>query len=125
MKELFEGLSELCRINEAFYFSEQDYGDNYIVRSFSYRLASWTDFQIPYAKDSRGTAFVLDKRTGEWDLFCRAYKKFHNLGEMGIIPVDMIDEKLFQDLDYKIVMKKLEGTDKKFKDHVELLDFLR
>ena len=81
MKELFDELNKLCETNEAFYFAEQDYGEYHVVRSFTYRLASWTDFQEPYAKDSRGTAFVLDKRTGEWSLFCRAYRKFHNLGE--------------------------------------------
>lgn len=81
LQELFDGLNKLCAETEAFYFSEQEYGDNHIVRSFTYRLASWTDFQKPFARDCRGTAFVLDKRTGEWNLFCRAYRKFCNLGE--------------------------------------------
>lgn len=81
LQELFDGLNKLCSETEAFYFSEQEYGENHIVRSFSYRLASWTDFLKPYARDCRGTAFVLDKRTGEWNLFCRAYRKFWNLGE--------------------------------------------
>ena len=81
LQELFDGLNKLCAETEAFYFSEQEYGENHIVRSFTYRLASYTDFLKPYARDCRGTAFVLDKRTGEWDLFCRAYRKFWNLGE--------------------------------------------
>ena len=81
LQELFNGLNTLCETNEAFYYSEQDYDENHTIRSYSYRLASWTDFQVPFAKDSRGTAFVLDKRTGKWDLFARAYKKFHNLNE--------------------------------------------
>ena len=69
LQELFDGLNHLCETNEAFYFSEQDYLEDYVIRSYSYRLASWTDFQLPYAKDSRGTAFVLDKRTGEWNIY--------------------------------------------------------
>lgn len=81
LQELFDGLNKLCAETEAFYFSEQEYGENYIVRSYTYRLASYTDFLKPYARDCRGTAFVLDKRTGEWNLFCRAYRKFWNLGE--------------------------------------------
>ncbi len=81
LQELFDGLNKLCSENEAFYFSEQEYGEHYIVRSFTYRLATHSDFQLPYAKDCRGTACVLDKRTGEWELFCRAYRKFFNLGE--------------------------------------------
>lgn len=81
LQDLFDGLNKLCSENEAFYFSEQEYGEHHIVRSFTYRLATHSDFQLPYAKDCRGTAFVLDKRTGEWNLFCRAYRKFFNLGE--------------------------------------------
>lgn len=80
MKELFDGLNNLCETNEAFYHTEQKHG-KYIVRSYTYRLASWTDFQEPFAKDARGTAFIKDTETGEWTLFCRAYRKFHNLGE--------------------------------------------
>ena len=81
LQELFDGLNKLCAETEAFYFSEQEYGEHHIVRSYTYRLASHTDFLKSYARDCRGTAFVLDKRTGEWDLFCRAYRKFWNLGE--------------------------------------------
>ena len=81
LQELFDGLNKLCETNEAFYFSEQDYLDNYVIRSYTYRLASWTDFKEPYAKDSRGTAFILNKETNEWSLFVRAYPKFWNLGE--------------------------------------------
>ncbi len=83
LQELFNGLNKLCSENEAFYFAEQAYGEDYIVRSYTYRLASWSDFQLPFAKDCRGTAFILDKRTGEWNLFCRAYRKFFNLHELG------------------------------------------
>ena len=49
LQDLFDGLNHLCCTNEAFYFSEQDFDEHYIIRSYSYRLASWTDFQLPYA----------------------------------------------------------------------------
>lgn len=78
--KLFDGLNRLCSENEAFYFSEQDY-KNYIIRSYSYRLATHSDFELPYALDSRGTAFKFNKDTKEWSLFCRGYKKFFNLEE--------------------------------------------
>lgn len=81
LQNLFDGLNHLCETNEAFYFSEQEYNDKYTIRSFTYRLASWSDFQLPYAKDCRGTAFLYNKETNEWSLFCRAYKKFFNLNE--------------------------------------------
>lgn len=107
LQELFDGLNKLCSETEAFYFSEQEYGENHIVRSFSYRLASWTDFLKPYARDCRGTAFVLDKRTGEWNLFCRAYRKFWNLGEG--IPKEITlnerkAEKSFEKLDGSLIL---------------------
>jgi RNA ligase len=81
LTDLFEGLNKLCAENEAFYFSEQDYNEKYVVRSYTYRLASWSDFKLPYAKECRGTAFAYNKETKEWSLFCRAYPKFFNLGE--------------------------------------------
>lgn len=80
-EDLFNGLNKLCDENEAFYFSEQDYNNTHIIRSFTYRLASWTEFQKPYALDCRGTAFIFDKETNKWSLFTRAYRKFFNLGE--------------------------------------------
>ena len=107
LQELFDGLNKLCAETEAFYFSEQEYGENHIVRSFTYRLASYTDFLKPYARDCRGTAFVLDKRTGEWDLFCRAYKKFFNLGEgvpKEITLSERTAEKSFEKLDGSLIL---------------------
>lgn len=107
LKELFDGLNHLCETNEAFYFSEQDYNERYIIRSFTYRLASWSDFQLPFAKDCRGTAFLFDKETNEWSLFCRAYRKFFNLGES--IPKEItikerIAEYAFEKLDGSLIL---------------------
>lgn len=112
-QELFDGLNHLCEINEAFYFSEQDYNEKYIVRSYTYRLASWSDFQLPFAKDCRGTAFLYNKETNEWSLFCRAYKKFHNLGE-GISKDEYITQfkpvKAFEKLDGSLILVgKIDG----------------
>lgn len=81
LTDLFEGLNKLCAETEAFYFSEQEYSENITIRSYTYRLASWSDFKLPYAKQCRGTAFAYNKETKEWSLFCRAYPKFFNLGE--------------------------------------------
>jgi len=104
LQELFEGLNTLCETNEAFYFSEQDYNDTHIIRSYTYRLASWTDFQLPYALDCRGTAFIYDKRTETWDIFTRAYRKFFNLGE-GIPKEDYI-----KDNDSLHCYEKIDGS---------------
>lgn len=107
LQDLFDGLNKLCSENEAFYFSEQEYGEHHIVRSYTYRLATHSDFQLPYAKDSRGTAFVLDKRTGEWNLFCRAYRKFFNLGESTPKEITLRErkaEKSFEKLDGSLIL---------------------
>lgn len=82
--ELYKNLENLQNLSDAFYSSEQDLtvkGITYTVKSFSYRLASYTDFKYPNAKDSRGTAFYTEKDKDDWKLFCRAYPKFWNLGE--------------------------------------------
>lgn len=113
MKNLFDGLNQLCNTNEAFYFTEQEYGENHIIRSYTYRLASWSDFKLPYALDCRGTAFIYDKRTENWDIFCRGYRKFFNLGE-GIDKKDYIKENSplysFEKLDGSLIfVGKVEG----------------
>jgi len=91
-KKLFNNLMRLADENEAFYFSDQNItinGKDYIIRSFTYRLASWSDFQDNInldSRESRGTAFYTEADKNDWELFCRAYPKFWNLGEG--IPVD-------------------------------------
>ena len=107
LQELFDGLNHLCETNEAFYFSEQKYNEKYTIRSYSYRLASWSDFQVPYAKDCRGTAFILNNETNEWNLFTRAYRKFWNLGE-GIAKDEYVSKNLpvksFEKLDGSLIL---------------------
>ncbi len=105
--ELFNGLNKLCETNEAFSFSEQEVLVNnttYTVRSFSYRLASWSEFKLPFAKDARGTAFYTKKGTQDWELFCRGYQKFHNLGE-GSPSQDYVDSNTPH-----IAYEKLDGS---------------
>ena len=124
LQELFDGLNHLCETNEAFYFSEQKYNEKYTIRSYSYRLASWSDFQVPYAKDCRGTTFILNNETNEWNLFTRAYRKFFNIGEIGSVSVDNIDINLYNKLDFEECKNKLLKYGRKFETHQELINFL-
>jgi len=80
MNNLYNGLMKLQHDNPAFYYSDQNYNDKTLIRTFNYRLATWTDFQLPYALDSRGTSFIL-RDNQKPKLFCRGYQKFFNLGE--------------------------------------------
>jgi len=110
--ELFHNLMKLAEENEAFYFADQELevnGTVYTIRSFTYRLASWSDFQDNLhldARESRGTAFY--SKDGEnWEIFCRAYPKFWNLGE-GVDTKDFIKEhkpvKSFEKMDGSLIL---------------------
>lgn len=76
---LFDDLMELCSKNEAFYFVDHydRYGDTY--RVFTYRLASYTDFQNRNATECRGHTFRKDGE--KWVLASLAMQKFFNYGE--------------------------------------------
>ena len=87
MLKLYKNLKNLADTNEAFYYADQEITINnttYVIRSFTYRLATYEDFKLPFAKESRGTTFYTEKGkedSEDWNLFCRSYKKFFNLGE--------------------------------------------
>lgn len=76
---LFTDLMALCDQNECFYFVDQT--DNYGVeyRVFTYRLASFTDFQNRNATECRGHTFRKDGDS--WVLASLPMQKFWNLGE--------------------------------------------
>lgn len=105
--KLFQNLENLKNLSEAFYSTDQDIEVNsktYTVRSFTYRLASYTEFSLPNAIDSRGTAYYSEKDKNEWKLFTRAYPKFWNLGE----GVDTIT--YLKDNQVKECYEKLDGS---------------
>jgi len=84
--DLFNGLMKVTTdedTKEAFYFKDSTTtinGKEVTVRSWSYRLATWTMFTKPFAKEARGTAFIVENEK-PIALFGRAYSKFFNLGE--------------------------------------------
>lgn len=81
---LFNNLMALSENNDAFYYSDQEITistTTYTVRSFNYRIAPYSLFELPAALDSRGTAFYSVKDSDDWTLFTRAFRKFFNLGE--------------------------------------------
>jgi len=113
---LFKNLMNLSILNDAFYFSDQDLtiqGVTYTIRSFTYRLAPYTAFELPNAKDSRGTAFYTIKDKDDWKIFTRAYPKFWNLNE-GVSKEDYIKDnpvqKCFNKLDGSLILVGKIGT---------------
>lgn len=77
---LFEQLTQLVSINDAFYFSDQQL-DNTTYRIFNYRLSSYSDFLIPGALECRGIMFALTEE-GEYEsLVSLPMHKFFNLYE--------------------------------------------
>lgn len=77
---LFEDLMGLCEKTEAFYYVDQTGSDGVQYRVFTYRLASYTDFQNRNATECRGHTFRLDS-DGEWRLASLPPQKFFNYGE--------------------------------------------
>ena len=77
---LFDDLMRLCETNEAFYYVDQTGFDGAAYRVFTYRLASYTDFQNRNAIECRGHTFRKDD-DGGWRLASLPMQKFHNYGE--------------------------------------------
>ena len=76
---MYNQMLDLTTRNEAFYFVDYEkYGNTY--RVFNYRLASWTDFQEPFAKEMRGITFLM--LPGKDPIIVsRPFAKFFNLNE--------------------------------------------
>lgn len=59
---LYNDLLKLTRDTEAFYFVDQQYGQN-TYRIFLYRMASYTEFMLPNAMECRGHTFLMHGET--------------------------------------------------------------
>lgn len=98
LSTLFNDLMALCDAPESsFYFTEPVY-DGKQYRVFTYRLASFTEFQQKNASECRGHTFRLDGDT--WVLASLPMAKFWNYGEhigwgndIDLDSIDMIMDK--------------------------------
>lgn len=57
-KTLYQDLMALCENSESFHFKDFTLDDQ-VYRIFNYRLASWTEFEKPNAKNCRGAMFNI------------------------------------------------------------------
>lgn len=78
LENLHETLLQLCQSNEAFYYVDC-VRNGVAYRIFSYRLASYTDFQKPGAIECRGHTFRHSQ--DGWTLASLPPAKFFNYGE--------------------------------------------
>ena len=102
--KLHKALVDLTKINECFYICTQEYKD-YTIQSYTYRLASYTEFCLPYALECRGTTFVIDKKDNSVHMFARPFEKFFNAGE-NPFTADEVLEKLVP----KSITEKMDGS---------------
>jgi T4 RnlA family RNA ligase len=78
--DLYNNLISLCETTDAFYYVETVRND-VKYRVFSYRLASFTDFQLADAKECRGHTFRYDYASDTWQLASLPSAKFFNYYE--------------------------------------------
>lgn len=98
---LFADLMELCSKTDSFYFVDQTRNGR-TYRVFTYRLASYTDFQNRNAIECRGHTF---RQEGDkWVLVSLPMQKFFNYGEHLGWGTDMDLSKIVA------VMDKLDGS---------------
>lgn len=83
---MYEQMMDLVTNNEAFYF--QDYEKNgFVYRVFNYRLASYSDFLNPIAREMRGITWVVGDNSEQNSYFeyahivSRPFEKFFNWEE--------------------------------------------
>ena len=77
---MYEAMMDLTANNEAFYFQDYDKGGN-TYRVFNYRLASYTDFLDPVAKEMRGITWIVGTKGDFFEnahIVSRPFEKFFN-----------------------------------------------
>lgn len=101
--KLYNDLKHLVETNEAFLSKIQTLDNvEYIV--FNYRLATYSDFLLPNARESRGIMFELDENKQPIRLACFMPSKFFNYGEGDTLKLDISDSNIDG------VMDKLDGS---------------
>jgi len=86
-QKLWDDLMKLVSENESFYFVDQKLEVNLrTFRIFNYRIASWTEFQLPNALNCRGTMFEITEDGKPLRLASLSMHKFFNLGEGNVQP---------------------------------------
>lgn len=78
--QIYNNLLDNTKKSESFYIVDQTF-DNIVYRIFSYRIASYSDFLLPDAREARGIVFQMDEDNKPVRLVARTPHKFFNLDE--------------------------------------------
>jgi len=82
VNQLFNNLMKLSKESESFFFKDFSLDDK-VYRIFNYRLASWTEFQLPDAINARGIMFDITSDCNP-TIACMPPTKFFNYEEGGV-----------------------------------------
>lgn len=80
---LFDGLMSLMNVKDnPFFFKDTKINDQLSYRIFCYTIPGFENYQLPFAKESRGSMFLVNHHTGEMiDLIALPMPKFFTFGE--------------------------------------------
>ena len=105
-QEIYDNLMNLCSTNNAFVYSDQISPAGGLYRVFSYRLASYTDFCAPSARETRGSMWEIDTDGNVIRCASRTMDKFFNAYEN---PFVMFDKSMLS-TEIEVIMLKLDGS---------------
>lgn len=82
-QSLYNGLMNLMDIKDKpFFFEDTHIGKNLKYRVFCYLIPGYAEYQLPYAKETRGAMFLLDARTDKMlEMVAHPMPKFFTYGE--------------------------------------------
>lgn len=103
---MFLELMQLCTINEAFEYKDSRSVAGGLYRTFSYRLASYSDFLLPSALECRGIMFEIREDGSMIRCAARPQHKFFNAYENPLVmfPNTMLSTEIV------LAMDKLDGS---------------
>lgn len=104
--QIYNDLMKLVQNNEAFEYKDQISPGGGLYRVFSYRMASYTDFCEPNAKETRGSMWEIREDGTLIRCAARTMNKFFNAYEN---PFVMFDKNMLS-TEIEVAMDKLDGS---------------
>lgn len=109
-----EMYNELVRLSKTsaekkFFYKDFEINDTFFYRIFTYQLPGFMDFQEPYAKETRGSMFLVNKDTLETELVALPMPKFFTFRENPetIVSADMVN-RVFLKVDGSLISSYLD-----------------